>query len=327
MSLDNFRKTGELDEQINVSTESQFKQKQEKVTPWLPPAVSKADLNLSYPDFINSTYEELRGSFPSLITCTEIIKDTSGNYPIYLYVFNPEKYKETITITAGIHGDEPEGYWGLFYILNEIYRNPVKHKGLMDVRNNVRIALVPVVNPWGYENFTRANSNGVNVNRNFDVNIGLPAAKAEGSEPFSENEAKAVKILLNEFGEYSKFHLDIHTVPLRYNEAGTYGAYSYVKSYSRLWKPMHEIQEYIVDYWNREYCKNLSSLYQNSDTANITNYAQEVHEIPAATLEFASGNFGELADASEMRRAIEWYGNVLLHLALSEIILQRHHRC
>ncbi len=64
-----------------------------------------------------------------------------------------------VLISAGIHGDEPAGVETVCsFIQEKIYQ-----KYLLDWE----ITLVPCINPFGYENDTRANHEGVDLNRKF----------------------------------------------------------------------------------------------------------------------------------------------------------------
>ncbi|MFZ7945671.1 M14 family zinc carboxypeptidase [Neobacillus sp. 19] len=283
---------------------------------WNPPTIPSANLSLTYPNFIANTFETLRSKYPNLISRSTIGTDPSGNYPIYEYCFAPASFEQTVFITAGIHGDEPEGYWGIYNILKEIYDGNTTDKRLRYIRDKVRIVLIPVVNTGGYVNFTRVNPNGINLNRNFDVFWNQAGSDSQGGTPFSQSEALAVKNTIDKYnGEFS-FHLDFHTVPYGYTEYGIYGGYCYVKPNSLLNEIMHTEQEYLINSWNKTYSKSLKTRYVDSLHSDASNYLETVRGVPSTTLEFATGNFSTtLANSAEMTRAVEWYGNVLISLA------------
>lgn len=71
-----------------------------------------------------------------------------------------------------------------------------EHAPLANLRKNVRLIVVPIVNPWGFANQERENSNNVDLNRNFDYywenGTGTSPSKAnyKGKHPFSEKESK-----------------------------------------------------------------------------------------------------------------------------------------
>lgn len=72
-----------------------------------------------------------------------------------------------VTISAGMHGDEPAGVWALLSLVRD---------GLLDPRFSYR--LWPCFNPTGFDADTRANSDGVDVNRSFGRGGQSPEAKA-----------------------------------------------------------------------------------------------------------------------------------------------------
>jgi murein peptide amidase A len=72
-----------------------------------------------------------------------------------------------VTISAGIHGDEPAGVWALLSLVRD---------GLLDPRYSYR--LWPCLNPTGFEAGTRVNAEGSDVNRSFGRGGNSPEAKA-----------------------------------------------------------------------------------------------------------------------------------------------------
>src|SRR5580698_6308179 len=72
-----------------------------------------------------------------------------------------------VTISAGIHGDEPSGVWALHSLVAD---------GLLDPRYGYR--LWPCFNPTGFDAGTRANAEGIDVNRSFGRGGTSPEAKA-----------------------------------------------------------------------------------------------------------------------------------------------------
>jgi hypothetical protein len=72
-----------------------------------------------------------------------------------------------ITLSAGMHGDEPAGVWALFSLVRD---------GLLDPRFAYRIW--PCLNPTGFAAGTRANAEGVDVNRSFGGAGRTPEARA-----------------------------------------------------------------------------------------------------------------------------------------------------
>jgi murein peptide amidase A len=72
-----------------------------------------------------------------------------------------------VSISAGVHGDEPGGVWALLSLVRD---------GLLDPRYSYR--LWPCLNPTGFDAGTRANAEGTDVNRSFGRGGNSPEAKA-----------------------------------------------------------------------------------------------------------------------------------------------------
>lgn len=84
------------------------------------------------------------------------IVDRVENFPIYRIDIN-KKGKLTICITAGIHGDEPSGPFGILKFL-KIYK---------PVASDPKLIIIPVVNPFGFDQNKHSGAEGVNLNRHF----------------------------------------------------------------------------------------------------------------------------------------------------------------
>jgi protein MpaA len=72
-----------------------------------------------------------------------------------------------VSISAGVHGDEPAGIWALFTLVCD---------GLLDPRFSYR--LWPCFNPTGFTAGTRVNAEGNDINRSFGRGGTTPEAKA-----------------------------------------------------------------------------------------------------------------------------------------------------
>jgi murein peptide amidase A len=75
--------------------------------------------------------------------------------------------RPAIAIAAGVHGDEPAGVWALLELAQA---------RALDPRFSYR--LWPCTNPTGFEAGTRANAEGLDVNRTFGGTGGSPEARA-----------------------------------------------------------------------------------------------------------------------------------------------------
>lgn len=277
-------------------------------TPDVEPAISKS---LSYANFISQYYETLRADFPQNISRSVLTNDSSGEYPIYKYIFEPEKYTHTAFLIGGLHGDEYEAVWSLYNLLWHIYHKPTADERLKFVRSSVRLIVIPVVNPWGYERSMRHNSNNVDPNRNFDV---LREFEGSVGTAFDQKEALAIKLVADQHeGEIDLF-IDNHTSPPHAGEAGSRYIYTVMRPDSPLVADAQEELVYFNNYYNGLLSKNLPPYWKYTNNSNSTNYMYLKRGVPSLTVEFVSINFADWLSKAEMSRAYEWFGNINLKL-------------
>jgi len=117
---------------------------------------------------------------------------TDGKYPSYVYLM------------AGVHGDEVEGIYVLKYLFEEIRNNQNLQTPLV---------VIPILNIDGFNEKTRVNSNGVDLNRNLPTKDWNKEYKKDkyfpGKKPLSEPENIYLIELFKEFPP--KFVLSFHT--------------------------------------------------------------------------------------------------------------------
>lgn len=96
---------------------------------------------------------------------------------------------------GGVHGDEPEGVTLALAFLEWLKNHNASEKFIHDW------ALIPCLNPDGFQRHERTNSRGVDLNRNFPVRDWSSEHKAPryfpGSAPNSENETQALVKLID----------------------------------------------------------------------------------------------------------------------------------
>ena len=66
-------------------------------------------------------------------------------------------------LTSGVHGDEKTSVWGLLYTVRDILSSKTTECSF--IRNNCTLYIMPCINPWGFDNNSRSNKNGLNINR------------------------------------------------------------------------------------------------------------------------------------------------------------------
>ena len=267
---------------------------------------------LSYNEFMTSTWEAFRTSFSDNVTRDVLTNDTSNTFPIYEYVVTPsEHYTHTVLVAAGMHGDEYEGFWSLYRIINFLYTMGYKYEKTRDMLRNTKFIILPVLNPYGVEHRTRENSAGANAQDNYDVRWSDSSYRRTGSTPFQYNESKAVKLALEAHSDIEMF-IEFHTDP--YNPEK--GNYTEVIETSAL-VPM----AYNITLDERQNLKNdygytlpLSRdfVIWPTQQCNSIRYVEEVWNIPAILMETGIGGaaIGGTATLAEM--AFNWYINCMI---------------
>lgn len=175
------------------------------------------DENTTTVQDVYNKYDELVSMYPDIISKKLLGRDESDTYDIYEYeikppTFNNRKELPKILLNAGLHGakqwvgDYHTTVFSLYYFVKDIVEN------IEDIKYNVHLKIIPIANPWGFDNKERTNSRGVDLNRNFNWqwNEGTVGDNYGGSIAFSENETKILRDWIND-NEDAIFHADIHT--------------------------------------------------------------------------------------------------------------------
>lgn len=155
-------------------------------------------------------------------------KDESGTWDIFEYDFCPKHYTKTILMTGGEHAYETPASFGLALWVKNLMEN-TGDTDLQWIKNNVRIKMIPMSNPWGFSQYPKSygNCNGVNPNRNFDNQIhawdkfpiyspnpsdpNYNQWNYKGEYPFSEAETRIWRDWLIENKDNAEFWIDCHT--------------------------------------------------------------------------------------------------------------------
>ena len=129
-----------------------------------------------------------------------------------------DEAKPAMFVYAAAHGSEWESAYGLLALARRLAERP--DDGLFDF-DRYRLVMMPIVNPWGYDNWRRQNDRGVDLNRNGDEHwadySGRPNADGvygpgcydwKGDGPFSELETQAWKRVLDRIQPHAT--LDFH---------------------------------------------------------------------------------------------------------------------
>ena len=95
--------------------------------------------------------------------------ESVGSRDIEAY-YNQIESKKYLYLMAGVHGDEVEGV----YVLSKLF-NWINEIGVFKIPTVV----IPILNVDGYNDQTRVNANGVDLNRNLPTNDWTNECKSE----------------------------------------------------------------------------------------------------------------------------------------------------
>lgn len=169
---------------------------------------------------VYDAFDELVEEFPDYVSKSDLGMDQSNTYHIYAYYFTPEEMTAgstyyrlpypKINLLSGIHGSREccENIFAVYYLMKSLCENWNESDALEYLRWNVRFAVVPIQNPYGFVNGTRGNSRDVDLNRNFGIGW-KSTTQGSGSAPMSEAETNIIAA----FGEANKdaiFTVDLH---------------------------------------------------------------------------------------------------------------------
>lgn len=155
------------------------------------PYVSKLDTTdlatFENVEAIHTAYDELVAQYPLLFKKNEDLgTDASSTYVIRHYtlgMLNPtittdrpaatenlwsdtEYPRKRLLLNGNIHGaNEKYSCLGCYLLVKEILGST--EEWAMFIKNNLLLDIVPICNPWGYENDTNLNANGSNLNRTY----------------------------------------------------------------------------------------------------------------------------------------------------------------
>ena len=209
------------------------------------------------PDWRDGDYHEYYGT-------TDLVNEFQIKYPDLVNVFsigksvlekdircvritneNNNQAKSSCVINGGIHGCEWEAVDACLYLVEYLLINFGKNETINNILNTTEIYIVPLLNPDGRKLDDRFNANGVDLNRNFDIDFGrlrggclrvgtvfgkkvftyrefprlhkwfpsFPRFLINcGRRPFSEPETQALRDLIYEIDSHHlSFFLDCHT--------------------------------------------------------------------------------------------------------------------
>lgn len=105
-----------------------------------------------------------------------------------------------VVIIAGQHGFEKGNVFGLYQFVYDLVANWKNSPALAYIREHVELVVLPVANPYGFDNNTYKNKNGVNLNRNYAYNWTRVASTSSdqygGAAAFDQAETQGIRSLI-----------------------------------------------------------------------------------------------------------------------------------
>ena len=177
----------------------------------------------SYSGFGTSTqYSAMVDAWDALMEESDgyITRETIGTASdetstMYLYKLIPTAYRNMaineynrppkVIVVPSLHGFEKSAAFGAYYFARDLVHNYDKNPVLNSLRTKCIIYVVPVGNPYGFNNNLRKNANGVDLNRNWGTPDGTSSGGSTdpdspyyaGEEPFDQPETQAIKAVID----------------------------------------------------------------------------------------------------------------------------------
>ena len=287
------------------------------------------EFQIKYPDLVNvfSIGESVLGKE---IWCIRITNEKN----------NQAKY--TCLIDGCIHGCEWEAGEACLYLAECLLINFDNNETVTNILNTTEVFIVPLLNPDGRQKDDRFNENGIDLNRNFDVDFGrirghsMPLGKLfgrikipylrfdrlhkwfpkfplfltnSGRRAFSEPETQALRDFMREldnsdFSFYVNCHTAVHTISSPWH----------------VFKPPFEIsnqEEKIHDYaieWvveNTEYEDMSFEGYSYVASGTATDWCFKEFRIPSFTFEILSKDYEPGAGGGKHDSLVHWMKTTL----------------
>ena len=332
-------------------------QKPEESKETLLPEVT-LDQSSVLPDWKDGQYHNYFGTtkmlngfndkYPDLVKVFSIGKSVLGK-DIWCIMITNEKNdtrKSSCLIDGCIHGNEWEGGEACLYLTEYLLINFDVNETITHILNSSEVYIVPLVNPDARQDDYRYNENGIDLNRNFDIDFGrirggviplgklfgrikipiLPPYPLEftllhklfpsfplyltncGRHPFSEPESQALRDFMMDIenNDFS-FYLNCHT------------AWHDIESPWEAFKPPFEIskqEQYIFDYvteWvveNIEYEKYNPNLYSKM-SGQAMDWCFKEFRIPSFQFEILSVDYDSLIGGGKHDHLVHWMETTL----------------
>lgn len=158
---------------------------------------------------LNEIADSLSASFPSI--CTKYVLGTgSGGHQISALVISDnsstDEVEPELLFDGGIHGDEIGGPENMIRFARDLCVQYGTDPVITEAVNNAEIWIIYTINPFGRDNMTRYNANGVDINRDCGY---MWNNEGYSNGIFSQPETKMIRDILRE--HQFDIHISYHS--------------------------------------------------------------------------------------------------------------------
>ena len=208
--------------------------------------------------------------------------------------------------------------------MRDLLNNYADSEALTWIKSNLHLIIIPVANPYGFDNLTRKNANDVDLNRNWNPGweAGSPSdSDYGGASAFDQPETQAIKTVIDANTD-ALYLIDFHTNGMGRAEAWNKVNWNtfnvdvfeddyYINAYYAVNTHITQLTENMLSEYNLDSDgEPLGSVETNQRGATVSTYAKSV-KVMANTLEGTNGFPSEYApySANEQKANSEMIGN------------------
>ncbi len=265
-----------------------------------------------YYEYFDYILNELTDEFPDYASVREIGVDSTGNYPIYAYIFEPLNYEKTVLVSAGIKATDSDSIISLSHFLSELCRNRDGNRILSYIRSKVKLVVLPAVNPYALINGRSQNANSVEINRNFPYRWADCTSSAKGAAPADQAETAA----LIDFVESISEDKLCAALDLKSRDTALFSRMAFYPRFKGTC--LTEIRKTIARFNYEEKNENdilLKTVIAPSINPTFINYLAEEYGINTCAVTWSAINYGMSESNLSITKFTELIGNMLYTMA------------